>query len=217
MTKLAFPYMAKPEFAKSPILLLPIAKKLFPVNSLFKQMSYLGTIIFSMTNYHEHNTIPNGRRTNRPLPTHLSNQRSRLRYLVAVLAAMALLGSTAVAVTRSLIAQEVTSADATFTLTILHNNDGESHLVPDEDSGFPGVARFVAAMKELQAGSSSDGVITLTSGDNFLASKEFNVSLENGVPFFDSIALSGLYDAMALGNHDFDFRPGYSCRLHLRF
>lgn len=120
---------------------------------------------------------------------------------------MALLGSTAVAVTRSLIAQEVTAADATFTLTILHNNDGESHLVPDEDSGFPGVARFVAAMKELQAGSSSDGVITLTSGDNFLASKEFNVSLENGVPFFDSIALSGLYDAMALGNHDFDFGP----------
>jgi len=120
---------------------------------------------------------------------------------------MALLGSTAVAVARSVIAQEATTTDATFTLTILHNNDGESHLVPDEDSGFPGVARFVAAMKELQAGSSSDGVITLTSGDNFLASKELNISLEKGVPFFDSIALSGLYDAMALGNHDFDLGP----------
>ena len=26
-------------------------------------------------------------------------------------------------------------------------------------------------------------------------------------PYFDSIALSGLYDAMALGNHDFDLGP----------
>lgn len=39
----------------------------------------------------------------------------------------------------------------TFTLTILHNNDGESKLLPDEDAGFPGVARFVAQMKAMQA------------------------------------------------------------------
>ncbi len=125
---------------------------------------------------------------------------------MAVLAAVALLGSTAVAVARSVIAQEPPE-EGGFTLTILHNNDGESQLLPNEDNGFPGVARFVAAIKELQAASTSDGVITLTAGDNFLASKELNVSLERGTPYYDSIALSGIYDAMTLGNHDFDLGP----------
>ncbi len=99
------------------------------------------------------------------------------------------------------------SADAQdgTTITILHNNDGESNLLPgDED---PGIARFVARMKQLQADAPGDGVVTLTSGDNFLASKEFSAAVANGVPYYDSIALSGLYDAMALGNHDFDFGP----------
>lgn len=136
--------------------------------------------------------------------------RSFGRYLTAVIAAVALLGSTAVAVGRSVIAQEATQVSAGFTLTILHNNDGESKLVPNEEDGLPGVARFVSAMKELQASATSDGVITLTSGDNFLASKELNVSLESletDGPFYDALALSGLYDAMALGNHDFDLGP----------
>lgn len=93
------------------------------------------------------------------------------------------------------------------TITILHNNDGESNLLPDEEGGDPGIARFVATLKQLQADAVGDGVVTLTSGDNFLASKEFTAAIENGVPFYDSIALSGLYDAMALGNHDFDLGP----------
>ncbi|MEM7095975.1 MAG: 5'-nucleotidase C-terminal domain-containing protein [Actinomycetota bacterium] len=93
------------------------------------------------------------------------------------------------------------------TITILHNNDGESNLLPDEDGGDPGIARFVARMQQLQADAAGDGVITLTSGDNFLASKEFSAAVANGTPYYDSIALSGLYDAMALGNHDFDFGP----------
>jgi len=94
---------------------------------------------------------------------------------------------------------------ADVTISILHNNDGESKLLPSDE--FPGISRFVGALQDLQAGSTADGVITLTSGDNFLASKEFNASLERGAPYYDSVALSGLYDAMALGNHDFDFGP----------
>ena len=96
-----------------------------------------------------------------------------------------------------------------FSLTILHNSDGESKLLPDEDSGYPGIARFVTALRDMQSTQTptSQGVITLASGDNFLASKEFNVSLQKGAPYYDSIALSGLYDAMALGNHDMDFGP----------
>jgi 5'-nucleotidase len=115
------------------------------------------------------------------------------------------------------------SAD-TFTLTILHNNDGESKLVPDPvDSspsgvlnsadGFPGVARFVTLMKTMQA-QVHDGVglLTVSAGDNFLASQELGVSLAGGGPLYDSIALRGLYDAITLGNHDFDLGPEVTAR-----
>lgn len=101
--------------------------------------------------------------------------------------------------------------DGSFTLTILHNNDGESKLLP-EDGSDPGVARFVALVKQLQAGAAGAGVVTLTSGDNFLASQEFGVSLAREGPLYDSVALSGIYDAMALGNHDFDMGPEVTAR-----
>ena len=105
------------------------------------------------------------------------------------------------------------SAD-TFTLTILHNNDGESKLLPNDDRGYPGVARFATQMKSMQAAAADAGsaVVTLTSGDNFLASQELNVSLARDGALYDSIALSGLYDAMALGNHDFDLGPEVAAR-----
>ena len=108
---------------------------------------------------------------------------------------------------------EPVSAD-TFTLTILHNNDGESKLLPDEDSGFPGVARFATQVKLMQAAAAAagSGVVTLTSGDNFLASQELGISLAREGALYDSVALSGLYDAMALGNHDFDFGPDVTAR-----
>ena len=45
----------------------------------------------------------------------------------------------------------------------------------------------------------------LSSGDNFLAGFVFNSSLETGT-FYDALALDRLgYDALCLGNHDFDF------------
>ena len=101
-----------------------------------------------------------------------------------------------------------------FTLTVLHNNDGESKLLPNPEAGFPGVARFAALMKKLraEADEASDGVVALTSGDNFLASKELGASLGRGGPLYDSAALSGLYDAVGLGNHDFDLGPEVTAR-----
>ena len=101
-----------------------------------------------------------------------------------------------------------------FTLVVLHNNDGESKLLPDSEAGFPGVARFAALMKELraEAARTADGVVALTSGDNFLASRELGVSLGRAGPLYDSTALSGLYDAMGLGNHDFDLGPEVTAR-----
>lgn len=111
-----------------------------------------------------------------------------------------------------------TKPEAEYCLTVLHNNDGESQLI---DAGigleeFGGIARFaslVAQEKERALAAADDncaerGVLTVTSGDNFLAGPEFSASLDKGVPFYDSIALDYIgYDALALGNHDFDFGP----------
>ena len=103
-----------------------------------------------------------------------------------------------------------------FRLTILHNNDGESKLVsaPGEPD-FGGIARFKTLMDKLRAEATRSpakgvrtGVVVLSSGDNFLAGPEFNASLTKGVPFYDSIALSAVgYDAMVIGNHEFDVGP----------
>ena len=135
----------------------------------------------------------------------------RSRRPFAVLAILALVAGILASVPVAGNAQDTEDADG-FTLTILHNNDGESKLLPDEKSSDPGVARFVALMKQLQAGASGTGVVTLTSGDNFLASQELGVSLSREGPIYDSIALSGVYDAMALGNHDFDLGPDFAAR-----
>lgn len=106
-----------------------------------------------------------------------------------------------------------------YTLTILHNNDGESQLInAPEQPDFGGVARFATLVDDLRADATRGkppagqagrrGVVLLSSGDNFLAGPEFQASLDKGVPFFDSIALSRIgYDAMAIGNHEFDFGP----------
>ncbi len=104
-------------------------------------------------------------------------------------------------------------------LTILHNNDGESQVL-DAGPGledFGGAARFKTVVDELRWDATNGpwpqrgakrGVVMISSGDNFLAGPEFNVGLEHGVPFYDTIAMELIgYDAVNLGNHDFDFGP----------
>jgi 5'-nucleotidase len=110
-----------------------------------------------------------------------------------------------------------------FWLTVLHNNDGESELLPvpvlDEADNVigtqGGVAQFATVRKKTQLealraskrGGAKRGVIFVSSGDNFLASPAFTASLNDGI-FYDALALDKLrYDAIALGNHDFDFGP----------
>jgi len=108
-----------------------------------------------------------------------------------------------------------------FTLTILHNNDGESSLL--SEGNFGGVARFARTVADLKRdavegcrdfrpplsrGASQCDVIMVSSGDNFLAGPQFTASLDKGVPFYDSVALDYIgYDAIAIGNHEFDFGP----------
>ncbi len=101
-----------------------------------------------------------------------------------------------------------------FTLTILHNNDAESQLI-NLGSGledFGGAARFKAVVDALRADAAgdSDASVLLSSGDNFLAGPELNASIDNGVPFFDSQLVEALgYDALAIGNHEFDLGPDF--------
>lgn len=111
----------------------------------------------------------------------------------------------------------VESSNENYTLTLFHNNDGESQLI-DLGSGqedFGGVARFKTLADQLraEAETSFSATLMLSSGDNFLAGPEFNAGLavkesnpEN--KFYDALAIEAIgYDALAMGNHDFDFGP----------
>ncbi len=106
--------------------------------------------------------------------------------------------------------QQVAAGDSC--LTILHNNDAESQLLhagPGRKD-FGGATRFVSLVRQTRARAEDRGcaVLTLSSGDNFLAGPEFTASLEAGPLFIDSRVVEAIgYDALALGNHEFDFGP----------
>ncbi|WP_067965859.1 bifunctional metallophosphatase/5'-nucleotidase [Nocardiopsis trehalosi] len=107
-----------------------------------------------------------------------------------------------------------------FTLTILHNNDGESQLLgAPADADYGGADRFTTLVHDLRRAEASPraaqgdeahrrGVVTVSSGDNYLAGPQFAASLDKGAPFYDSLAAGEIgYDALAIGNHEFDFGP----------
>lgn len=136
------------------------------------------------------------------------------RQVVSIVVVLALLVSLAPA---AALAAQAPKVD--FMLTVLHNNDAESQLI-DLGTGkedFGGAARFKTLVDILKADAltgkpsipgAKRGVIMVSSGDNFLAGPEFNISLDKGIPFYDTIAMDLIgYDAVAIGNHDFDFGP----------
>jgi len=139
----------------------------------------------------------------------------KFRLIMPLVVILALLAAPVFSV-RGVIAKQ---ADVHFYLTILHNNDGESQVI-NAGSGledFGGAARFKTVVDNLKWNAihgpwtqrgAKRGVVMISSGDNFLAGPEFNAGLENGVPFYDTIAMELIgYDAVNLGNHDFDFGP----------
>ena len=100
------------------------------------------------------------------------------------------------------------------TVTIIHFNDGRSHLLNAgkglEDYG--GIARFATVIKEIRADIKSAGSgnssLTLSAGNNIFAGPVFNVSLQKGPPYYDAVALDSIeLDASAIGNNDLDFGP----------
>ncbi len=101
------------------------------------------------------------------------------------------------------------------TLTILHNNDGESQLLDAGPGleGFGGVDQFAALAKHLRR-EHGEATLLLSSGDNILPGPELSAGLSSTSPFFDADALRLLsYDAIAVGNHDFDMGPNVLARL----
>ncbi len=98
------------------------------------------------------------------------------------------------------------AASAQYSLTVLHNNDGESNI--------SAVDEFVTLVDETRNfyNNQGHGVLTLYAGDSIIPSPEFQASLESGPAgsrtFYDALALDAIgYDAAAIGNHEFDAGP----------
>ena len=103
-----------------------------------------------------------------------------------------------------------------FTVQILHNNDGESKLFPAVD-GYGGAAQFLGTINSLRFDAFRNQIpsILLSSGDNFLASPELQASLDlpaDQAPYDSRVLSTFVYDALCLGNHDFDFGPEFLAR-----
>lgn len=109
------------------------------------------------------------------------------------------------------------------TLTILHNNDGESALLPDQSYKtaqgtliYGSAAAFSSVMKRevKNAKAAKNALISVYAGDSFLASKLLICS-EPANPaskatVYDGVAQSLMpYDVHVLGNHEFDYGTGF--------
>jgi 2',3'-cyclic-nucleotide 2'-phosphodiesterase (5'-nucleotidase family) len=107
------------------------------------------------------------------------------------------------------------------TLTLLHNNDGESSLLPftntvgSTELTVGGVAAFKALTDRQirEARAAGHSVLNVYAGDAFLASSTLACSLPPNppdTPIYDALAQRRIpYDAHILGNHEFDFSPDF--------
>lgn len=108
------------------------------------------------------------------------------------------------------------TVQAQYNITVVHNNDGESDLLPG-GGGVGGIAEFKTLLDNTRSFYSGlgHGVVTISSGDNFLPSPEFQASLNSGDgqtfgtrTYYDALGIAALgYDAVIIGNHDFDAGP----------
>lgn len=119
--------------------------------------------------------------------------------------------------------------DGAASLTLLHNNDGESNLlgVTNEVDGqeLPvgtiGAFSTVTQQQISEARNLGNSVVNVYAGDAFLASALLACSLPpnpESTPVYDAIAQRLIpYDAHILGNHEFDFGPGFLKRFARSF
>ncbi len=100
-----------------------------------------------------------------------------------------------------------TAGQTELNLTILHVNDTHGHIIPyldkkvDPEHPVSGVA-YLAKMVEQERAANPDGTILLSAGDMFQGTPISN--LFHGKPVIEVMNYMH-YDAMALGNHEFDW------------
>jgi 2',3'-cyclic-nucleotide 2'-phosphodiesterase (5'-nucleotidase family)/DNA-binding beta-propeller fold protein YncE len=111
--------------------------------------------------------------------------------------------------------------DRAETVTLLHNNDGETTLEPLVNNAggvnvpVAGVAAFKAVSDREIAGARAAGhsVLNVYAGDAFLASASLACSLPPNPPdspVLDAVAQRLMpFDVHVLGNHEFDFNPDF--------
>lgn len=129
---------------------------------------------------------------------------SRRRFITTA----AITGATLAANPRLYGATETSNARAPLAgdetrITILHTNDVHSQIDPlpanDRNAGRGGVARRATLIRRVRA--ENPNTLLLDAGDAFQGTPYFN--LYKGEAEFKAMSLLG-YDAMTLGNHDFD-------------
>jgi 2',3'-cyclic-nucleotide 2'-phosphodiesterase (5'-nucleotidase family) len=96
---------------------------------------------------------------------------------------------------------------AEIDLSILHVNDTHGHIIPYLDKSIDperhvGGAEYLAKMVEQERAANPDGTILLSAGDMFQGTPISN--LFHGKPVIEIMNFLH-YDAMALGNHEFDW------------
>lgn len=99
-----------------------------------------------------------------------------------------------------------------FELTVFHANDGESALAGTADEG--GVHRFIEVLRRERMALDGRPSLLISSGDTYLAGRQLAASLdqldadpESG-RFFDAEAIAAMqFDAVVIGNHEFDLGP----------
>jgi len=106
-----------------------------------------------------------------------------------------------------LLSSAALARQAEISLTILHVNDTHGHIIPYQDKsadpGRPvGGAEYLAKMIERERAANPDGTILLSAGDMFQGTPVSN--LFHGKPVIEIMNYLH-YDAMALGNHEFDW------------
>jgi 5'-nucleotidase/UDP-sugar diphosphatase len=91
---------------------------------------------------------------------------------------------------------------AAVSLTILHTNDSHAHHVPTKD-GDGGAARLATLVKTIRA--ESENLVFLDAGDRF-ADRHTGTRFHEVYQGQDNVRIMNLlgYDAMTLGNHEFD-------------
>jgi 5'-nucleotidase / UDP-sugar diphosphatase len=89
-------------------------------------------------------------------------------------------------------------------LVIVHANDTHSNLFPfGPQKAHGGIARIATVVRQIR--SENERVLSLHGGDAFVGTFAFNKYL--GYP--ELKIMEGLYDAMALGNHEIEFGPAF--------